>query len=584
VNEPQAASPADQGGVAGRRTTQVLLAALAVAVVLRVLLNLAASAQLHHPEEFVNLRLAAAVLGSWPSEVALLPEFPPLPPGSEGLERSFFDYQYQEWDGGTLAVSMVLVPLAMLFGLSTVSVKMGALLWCLAGLALWTALLGRLYGGRGLRLSAVCFAAMPVPYLLQSCIHWGNHVESALFPPLGLLALLWASVGADRTVKARRAVVAGLVFGFGTWFSLLNLAPTLLAGALLFLLFRRDTLVVLPAFVLGCVCGVLPWLGRNDLSALGGGLAHGQSLTQVVGAALSYGWDPAALWELFSRYPKFAVWNIHGLWSVPEPLVLPLEVLARLAVAAGAVAALAAAVVALRRGEQSQGTRRLFVLLVVLGSAVALPVLLASQGEHSDRRLGPVYPLLWTLLAAGLVVVASWSRLRWCAWPLLAMLLGSNLVASMAVISSWDRPNAELSPWLHFALPTAEPRERTQVCVPHVAADQVAALNSGLDELFLSSTTGGYDEVRGVCRAFAARGTFLERSYPGCPDRWDVDIMELWLVHSEAEARAVGMGLGIRCAARVEESTAICDQITSRSMPELQSKFRAVCTRAATGD
>jgi len=572
VTERQPSPPAERAAASRRRTAQVLLAALLVAVTLRVLLSLAAPAQLHHPEEFVNLRLAAGVLGDWPVETQLLPDFPPQPPGSEEVSRSFFDYQYQDWDGGTLVVAVVLVPLAALFGLSTTTVKLGAMLWCLLGLALWVALLGRLYGSTGLRSSAICFAAMPVPYVLQSCIHWGNHVESALFVPLGLLVLLWAGDGEDRKAKSRGALLAGIVFGFGTWFSLLNLAPTLLAGLFLPLVFRRDSLAVLPAFAAGCLLGLLPWLGRNDLSDLGGGLAHGQSFAQVLGATVSYGWDPAALWELFTRYPKFADWQIYRLWSMPEWLSLPLDLLTRVLVVVSAVAALAVA--ALRwisgNGEPRVEARRLLVLLVLVGAALAIPMLLASQGEHSDRRLGPVYPLLWAGIAAAVSALAAAPRRRSVMLLVLAPLLVANLLASAAVVSSWDRPDARLSPWQHFALPAAEARDRTNACVPHVAADQVAALNAGLARVFGSSSTGGYAELRGVCRAFAARGTFLERSYPGCPEQGDIDIMELWLVDSEEEAAALGMGLQIRCPDGAAEVAAICAQMH-------QQKYRDAC-------
>ena len=129
------------------------------------------------------------------------------------------------------------------------------------------------------------------------------------------------------------------------------------------------------------------------------------------------------------------------------------------------------------------------------------------------------------------------------------------------MVCSWDQPDDRFSPWQHFALPAVEPRDRTDACVPHVASDQVAALNTGLAQLFASSSTGGYQELRGACRAFAARGTFLERTYPGCPDRWEVDIMELWLVESEQEAAALGMGLRIRCAKSSKRVATICGQL-----------------------
>ena len=535
--------------------------ALAVVVLLRVLVNIAAPAQLHHPEEFVNLRLAASVLGDMPQQTALLPEFPTPPPGSASATGSFFDYQYQDWDGGTLVVAMLLIPLSLVFGLSTTSIKAGALLWCLAGLVGWTLLLGRLYGNRGLRAGAVCFAAMPVPYLLQSCIHWGNHAESALFVPVGLLGLLWSSEAKDHTSLAWRSLATGFIFGFGAWFSLLNLAPMVLAAMALPILFVGRLRIVVPLFGLGCALGLLPWLGRNDLGDIGQGLAHGQSLAQVAGAALSYGWDPSSLWELLSRYPKFTHWQIYRLWTMPDAFASVFDGLTRVALLVGAVVALVRAVVAARTNKGSDARGQLVMLIVLLGSALAIPVVLASQGEHSDRRLGPVYPLVWAALAAGLASIPRVHKMFAPIALLVGLVLVGNLASSAAVIASWDRPDGQLSPWQHFALPAAHAHERTDVCVPHVASDQVAALNEGLSSLFESSSSGGYEELRGICRAFAARGTFLERNYPGCPDRWDVDIMELWLIDSLSEAKALGVGLQIRCPDSPEEVTAICEQL-----------------------
>jgi hypothetical protein len=402
---------------------------------------------------------------------------------------------------------------------------------------------------------------MPVPYLLQSCIHWGNHAESALFVPLGLLALLWTSEVEEARSLSRRALVAGLVFGFGAWFSLLNLAPMVLAFLALPLLFGRRLRLVVPIFALGCALGLLPWLGRNDLSDLGGGLAHGQSLGQVLGSALSYGWNPSSLWELLSSYPKFAHWEIYHLWTMPEQLVPLIDGLTRLVIALSTLAALCGAVLAARDRRDAEARSQWFLLIVLLGSALLIPILLASQGEHSDRRLGPLYPLLWAVLASGFASLAGSRRVSSLFAVLVGLVLASNLFASVAVISSWDRPDGDFSPWQHFALPAAEPHERTNACVPHVASDQVAALNGGLTNLFESSGSGGYAELRGICRAFAARGTFLKRSYPGCPNRWEIDIMELWLVDSVEEAEALGVGLKIRCPKDSAQAKAICAQL-----------------------
>ena len=547
----------------------ILLLALAVAALLRVLVNLAAPTQLHHPEEFVNLRLSAALLGGYPDEAGLLPEFPAAPPGSEAsLAPSLFDYQYQDWDGGTLVVAVVLVPIAAVLGLSVAAVKSGAMLWALAVIASWVLLFARLYGRRGAMLAAFCFVATPVPYLLQSCIHWGNHVESALFVPLGLLALILVMEASQPRRVLLWSVVLGLVFGFASWFSLLNLTPALLTLVALALLSGRQAPVRLFCFAVGFTAGFSPWFGRNDFGIFGDELVHGQSLVDVFSGVLSYGWGPADLWDLLTGYPRFFDWSIHGLWQVPEAVLWPLDRLTRITVLLCGLLALLDAARSSLAVDGSSGRLRFGVLLVISLSALAMPILLASQGEHSDRRLGPIYPLLWALLAAG--VASSWlrPRLRWLLGGLVATVLVANISATMGLISSWDRPADRLRPWQHFALPAAEPRSRIEACVPHLAAHQVAPLNAALKTLYAGSRSGGLEELQGICRAFAGRGTFLQRPSADCPERGEIDIMELWLVDDLAEARALGRGLAIRCSQGLSELGGVCDEVNGAELRE----------------
>ena len=199
-------------------TRSVVLGGLAALVLLRILLCMAAPTQLHHSEEFVNLRLAASLLGDeaeWEALGAVSPtdDRDPARPG-------LFDFQYQDWDGGTLVVALVLVPIAALGGLSVGTVKVGAILWSFGVALAWLLLLGSLWGQEGKRWGALAFAAVPVPYLLASSIHWGNHAESALFLPLVLLILFGASEQRRAASLLGRVAIAGLLAGFGVYFSI----------------------------------------------------------------------------------------------------------------------------------------------------------------------------------------------------------------------------------------------------------------------------------------------------------------------------------------------------------------------------
>jgi len=567
-----------------RRGARMVGVVLVLVVVSRILLHFAAPAQLHHPEEFINLRLAATLLDdnveAWApgegdgGEFVRLPEYPPPTPGDEPVQRSPFDFQYQDWDGGTLVVSVVLVPIALALGLGIPSVKLGALLWFL-GLSLgWVLVLQRLYGSRGGRLAAVAFAAMPVPFVLLSSIHWGNHAESTLFLPYVLWALVLAAESELPLVRMRSIALAGLLAGFGAWFSLLNLVPMILVALLLPMLLGRRAVVGLLSFLAGAAVGFLPWLGRNDLVAGRGLEAQGQSLGGLLASSADYGWTPSRVVELFAQGPAIAQWDIYNLWSPSLALGQALDVLTRLTVVLCVVLALLA-VRPRRQGNLEPGLRsRRFVLVVVVLNLVLVPVLLASQGEHSVRRLAPMYPLAWVCLCTGYLALSRRSLLQRSLSVLLALLFACHGLALGGVILSWDRPAVAMEPWLYFAVPEREARQRTEIGVPQVGSGQVGDLHAALAELLPASTSGGADEVRGLGRALAGRGTFLQRSRPGCPDAADVDIMELWLVASEQEARAVGRGLRVRCGAASERAVGICQELNGDS-------FRTACAGGA---
>jgi hypothetical protein len=216
----------------------------------------------------------------------------------------------------------------------------------------------------------------------------------------------------------------------------------------------------------------------------------------------------------------------------------------------------------------------LFVLGIALATLVLLPVALASQGEHSGRRMGPLYPLAWACISLGLLAHEPRSLSGRLLAPAVGLVLVSNLLLLGGLISSWDRPSVPLSPWVYFAVPTEQARDRTEIGVPQLAADQVYLVNQTLGELLSESVTGGADEVRGLGRAFAGRGTFLKRPYPGCPDEADADIMELWLVSSRTEAAAVGRGLGIRCPEDRARVLDVCSRLSGEA-------YRRACRQAA---
>ncbi len=566
---PEVAGSCTEGEPGGPdRRRRLLFALVGLFVLVRVLLALAAPTQLYHSEEYVNLRLAAALLGdadAWP--------VPPPAPAGPVMAGSLFAYQYQDFDGGTLVVSIVLVPLAALFGFGPFTIKLGALLWALGTLLAWVAVARRLGGPDAGLWTALALVVAPAPLPLVSSVHWGNHAESALFPPLLLLLLLLAGDRERWWSRLLLVAAAGLVAGFGAWFSLLNLLPLALAAALLPLVLSWRTFFALPLFLGSAWLGFLPWFGRNRVLSAGSVGAQGTSLTDVLA---NLGQPPASHGgaDVLTLWPRFAEWELMGLWSWPQTARPVVDGLCRYGIAAVALLALVAVIHPICRSDQrQQGLRRLFVIAVAIGCALGLVELLDRAWELRDRRLAPVYVFGQVLVGLGLASLWRMRRGRVPALVLAAVLLLPNAVGQVGLIASWDRPDDRLRPWIHFALPADHPRLRLEAGVPNVASHEVGRLNRALDELLRTSGTAGREELQGIRLAFGTGGGgegagALHRYPPVCPSQEDIDKVGPGAIYMETQARAFGMGLAVRCAGDPEQADAHCKRLDA-GLPEV---------------
>jgi len=548
---------------------------LAGLVLLRALLCFSAPAPLHHSEEFVNLRLAAALLGDESEWAALGADSPTVAPTEP--RPGLFDFQYQDWDGGTLVVSLVLVPIAALSGLSLTTVKTGATLWSLGVAVAWLLLLGRLWGDSGKRWAALAFAAVPVPYLLASSIHWGNHAESALFLPLVLLLLCVASGRIQRGAFAGYVAGAGLLAGFGVYFSLLNLLPVGLCLLTMPLFFGRRSLLALPIFAVSGLIGALPYLGRNSPANLGSIGAQGVSITDLVtggGGAL----PPPKRW-VHGEWPVFGRWDLHGLWAPEGALANLLEHGTRYAILTGAAVALTCTLLAIRGGVQQR--RRLAVVAVLAATYALLPVLLDRSWQLADRRLAPLYPIGWILMICGGLSLPRRYRLRQAGLAAISAVLTLNLVAGLTLISSAPPPEVPLHPWTHFALPKAAPHLRIESGIGDLANEEVAEFTRSYRRLLAISTSAGQDELRGLRRALApSTGAIgvLHRPAPACPSPAIIERAPPSEISTIGEARGFGAGLALRCKVYHQQSPQ-GDPARAETICELlpDTELRAAC-------
>jgi hypothetical protein len=351
---------------------------------------------------------------------------------------------------------------------------------------------------------------------------------------------------------------AGLVAGFGTWFSLLNLLPLALITALLVLPLGWRGLLTLPVFAGGVLVGFLPWFTKNPLRDFGGLTAQSISLSEVLSKFGSDGETQGG--SVHALWPAFADWDLHGLWAPDGATEKILESTQRYSIPlVGAVAILAALVLLRRSDTRSRARSRLFVLAVCAANYVILPLALDAAWALEDRRLATLYPAGTVLVAAGLASLAEIRRGPVLAGLLAATLLLPGLAAEVRLVTTWDRPNAALRPWMIYAPPAAPVRERYLAGIAAVTSGEVAMLNAVVEALLLDSTDGGAGELRGLSWFFIDDKIDALHSQPArCPSWEKLAEQGDALVPDAAHARGLGMGLAIRCRDQSHVAAIVC--------------------------
>lgn len=497
----------------------------------RILLVAQAPTRLYHPEEYVNLRLAASLLGEDGDWGRLTPpKYRPLQSGSPMGLAPLSAFQYQTFDGGTLAASMLLVPIAAVFGLSTTSVKIGALLWTALGLLLWLEVLGHALGPRARIWGAAAFALAPAPFLITSSVHWGNHAESAFGPPLILLAGLAArrSLGALRPAMF---LLLGAAAGFSVWFSQLNLLPggvALLAG----LVVARARVWHLPLVVLGGVLGLTPRLllmPPKDLFRFG---AQQKGVGDLVDQLLHGAWTHVELKAMWRTHPSLATWDLEGLGSLG--FAEPAEAWLRGVLVLAALAALWGT-----RSRRPGWTLAAGAVVVAVVTWFAQPALLLASQELMPRRVSNLYPLACAVVALGCASLGRWKpRLGGI---LLLAWAAPNLLGQAALLGSAQPPESDLTPWAWYAPPENHLHWRTNAGLPSIDADLVDELEDALQQCFDLGGDRSQAAARGLYQAFGQTETVLQRRALACerpPGPLPPDALGAW---------GYGRGLRIRC-------------------------------------
>ncbi len=185
----------------------------------------------------------------------------------EGSSPPLLDLQADHYQGGSLVVIALGLPVFALLGESTAALKAVALLFSGATLALLYALHRRYFGATSARLAGAAYVALPAAPAYWSLVVLGSYAES-LLASVAQLALFLGLLSGRRS--AGRWLAFGLLSGLGIWLcyaSALSLAACALTWLWLERLPRPRELALAAA---GAALGLVPWLVYNLRSGFAG--------------------------------------------------------------------------------------------------------------------------------------------------------------------------------------------------------------------------------------------------------------------------------------------------------------------------
>ncbi len=229
----------------------------------------------------------------------------------EGAVQSLSDYQADHYQGGSLGVSLLAVPVFALAGESIALFKTVALLLSTATLVALVLVARRGFGPEAGWLAGLGYLAGPPLVAFWGVVPMGWHAESVLFT-LVQVALLWRLLEGDgRTLRCW--LLFGVTAGLGFWWSPTSAVGVAACGLAWLLLRGLPRAGELGAAALGVAAGLIPWLVYNvprDFVGLG-------RVFDVLGAG-----DPINLWPEQGVAEK--VWRLLS-HDLPVGLAAPFE-------------------------------------------------------------------------------------------------------------------------------------------------------------------------------------------------------------------------------------------------------------------
>lgn len=184
-----------------------------------------------------------------------------------GFVSDPFMLQYTHYQGGSVILSLLLVPIFHFLGDSLFHLVLSTLVWQAAIMALLVALCWRAWGPASALWAGLLLLCAPLPYLQYSMFAIADHSEIPLFGLINAL-LLWRIFRDLEAMEDERLytwALLGLVNGLGLYFSYGHLTVLAADGLVLFPLLLRGRMrpgrvgIAFALAAAGLCVGLTPW-------------------------------------------------------------------------------------------------------------------------------------------------------------------------------------------------------------------------------------------------------------------------------------------------------------------------------------
>lgn len=186
----------------------------------------------------------------------------------EGPIFPLFDYQALHHKGGTLIAGILAVPFFLLFGQSYFSLKLLAVFFSFATLALWYLFLAEFFNKRVAMLAGLFFILSPPVYTKFTLMSFGMHCESNLLTIAAIIVFykifFKEKSSPEAPDKKFRYALFGIVSGLGMYYDYIFFLT--LATCFLFWFIFDKKFMLKKSFLIFCIfflIGFSPWIYYN---------------------------------------------------------------------------------------------------------------------------------------------------------------------------------------------------------------------------------------------------------------------------------------------------------------------------------